>query len=155
LDRSGYRLHALLIAAVPILLSILGGQTAVGLLTVPITALLSVHSLAAAGTIVEGMSIAQKLEAINLLITVAKDARDTHQRFAPLHEAILARLQADIARAKAASALPQHGGVVARHVGGPIGWGRAPIEFIYEPTEGGDDVKAYSLHKRPRRDGRA
>ena len=122
-----------LIVLVPILLTALGGQTAATLLTVPLTALLSAHSLAAAGTIVEGMSIAQKLEAVNLLLGVAKNARNAHQRLAPLHEAILAKLQADIARAKASAALPQHGGVVAHHVGGPIGWGRAPIVFVYEP----------------------
>jgi hypothetical protein len=119
-----------LIAMVPILLTALGGQTAATLLTVPLTALLSAPSLTAAGTIVEGMSIAQKLEAINLLLTVAKDARNAHQRLAPLHQAILAKLQADIARAKA---LPQHGEVVAHHIGGPIGWGRTPIVFVYEP----------------------
>lgn len=119
-----------LIALVPILLAALGGQTAATLLTVPVTALLSVHSLAAAGTIVEGMSIAQKLEAVNLLIGIAKNAHNAHQRLAPLHEAVLARLQADVARERGRT---YHGGIVAQYVGGPAGWGRAPIVFVYEP----------------------
>jgi hypothetical protein len=128
-----------LIVLIPILLTALGGQTAATLLTVPLTALLSVHSLAAAGTIVEGMSIAQKLEAVNLLLGVAKNARDAHQRLAPLHQAILAKLQDDIARARTAT-LEDFGknvqaGVVAQHVGGPLGWGRTPIVYVWHPGE--------------------
>lgn len=129
-----------LIALVPILLTALGGQTAATLLTVPATALLSVHSLAAAGTIVEGMSLAQKLEAVNLLISAARNARNAHQRLQPLHEAILAKLQADIAKARADVMLRHDrlysGEVVAHHVGGPLGFGRTPIIFVYDPEAG-------------------
>lgn len=120
-----------LILLIPIVLYAIGGQAALTL-TVPITALLSVHSVAAAGGIIEGMSVAQKVEAVRLLITVADDAVKRGKQLAPLHHAILAKLQAGIAKLKVDAAMP-HGGITAQHVGGPIGWGRVPVVFVYDP----------------------
>ena len=123
-----------LIALIPIVLYAIGGQAALTL-TAPVTALLAVHSLESAGVIIEGMSVAQKIEAVRLLIIVAQDAAKQGKRLAPLHRAIH---QALIAKLKADARLP-HGDVIAHHIGGPIGWGRTPIVFIYEPMVSGND----------------
>jgi hypothetical protein len=72
-------------------------------------------------------------------VTGIKVGAAVHQQLAPLRQAILAKLQADIAKLKADAALRQHSGVGAYHgdvvahpVGGPIGWGRAPVVFVYQ-----------------------
>ena len=128
-------------ALIALALTIIGGAGMSAALSAPVLALLGVHSLAAAGGVITGLSTVQKIYAASLLVQVASKAVQTGQRLQPLQEAILAKLQDDIARAKASAALPQHGGMVAHHVGGPMGWGRAPVTFYYEPN-------AYELVRR-------
>jgi hypothetical protein len=124
-------------ALVALALTIVGGAGMSAALSAPVVALLGVHSVAAAGGIITGLSTVQKIYAVGLMAQVAQKAVQAGQRLQPLHEAILAKLQADIARARTATAddfgKNVRAGVVAHHVGGPIGWGRAPIVFVYNP----------------------
>lgn len=113
-------------ALIALALTIIGGAGMSAALSAPVVALLGVHSLAAAGGIIGGLSTVQKIYTASLLIKVANTAVQTGQRLAPLHEAIIAKLQAD-------AAMPYSGTVVVQPVGGPIGWGRASVVFVYIP----------------------
>ena len=115
------------VAIIPLLLAFLGGQAAATLLTVPITALLAAHSLAGAGVIVGGMSLAQKIEAVRLLVVVGQDAVKIHKDLAPLRAILIAKIREDLAK-------PDRGRIVAVVNGGPGGWGREPVTFVYQPT---------------------
>jgi hypothetical protein len=84
----------------------------------------------AIGAVLAGLSIAQlvtlaqvggQVGVAGIKIGVAVK-RDLDRRF-PV------KLRASAATSNARIA----GSVVAHHVGGPIGWGRAPIVFFYEP----------------------
>jgi hypothetical protein len=116
-----------LIALVPILLAALGGSSALTL-TVPVTALLTVKSASAAGAILAGMSTAQKIEAVNLLLQRAPHIIKVLKRVDP----VIGQIVDDI-RARRLSAPQYNGKIVAVVHGGPGGWGRAPVTFVYQP----------------------
>jgi hypothetical protein len=93
-------------------------------LTVPITALLAVHSAGEAGVIIGGMSLAQKIEALRLLVSAGRDAARIHQQLAPIRAMLVAKIRADLAK-------PYQGQVVAVVHGGPNVWGQPPVTFVY------------------------
>jgi hypothetical protein len=127
-------------ALVALALTVVGGAGMSAALSAPILALVGVHSIGAAGGIIAGLSTVQKIYAVGLLAQVAQKAVQTGQRLQPLHEAILAKLQDDVANVNVMSISSplQYGrenrhSVEAHHVGGPLGWGRAPVVFVYNP----------------------
>jgi hypothetical protein len=86
-------MHFLLLA-LPLIMALLGAPS----LTAPVAALLAVHSLSAAGPIIASLSVEQKVQAAELLFSVAKDAIKNGKKLHPLHQALLVRLKADIKR---------------------------------------------------------
>jgi hypothetical protein len=88
-------MHFLLLA-LPLIMALMGAPS----LTAPVAALLAVHSLSAAGPIIAGFTLEQKVQAAELLFSVAKDAIKNGKKLHPVHQAILARLKEDIKRHK-------------------------------------------------------
>ena len=117
-----------LVLLVPVLLAYLGGNAALTL-TVPVTALLSVKSAAGAGAILAGMSTAQKIEAVNLLLQRAPHIIKVLKRVDP----VIGQIVGDI-RARRLSAPQYHGRIIAVVNGPPNTFGvGAPVSFVYQP----------------------
>jgi hypothetical protein len=127
-------------ALIAIALTIVGGAGMSAALSAPILALVGVHSLGAAGGIIGGLSTIQKIYAANLLLKGVSEAAKVGKQLHPVHAAILAKLQKDIAAAHTKNFgtgrnLLRVGTIEARHINGPLGWGRTPIVFVYTPPE--------------------
>jgi hypothetical protein len=112
-------------AALAILLAVIGGKVALALLPVA-TGLLAAHSIGAVGVVLSTMTVAEKIAAVELAIQKAPNVIRLFQDLDPVMRAII-----DDVRARRATS-SSTGRIVAVVHGGPGGWGRAPVHFVYK-----------------------
>jgi hypothetical protein len=112
-------------AALAILLAVIGGKVALALLPVA-TGLLAAHSIGAVGVVLSTMTVAEKIAAVELAIEKAPNVIRLFQDLDPVMRAIVD----DVRTRQAISS--SKGRIVAVVHGGPGGWGREPVSFVYQ-----------------------
>jgi hypothetical protein len=126
-----------LASALAILLAVIGGKAALALLPV-VVGLTAAHSAGAVGAVLGAMTIAQKIAAVELAIQKAPEVLSILQNLDPVVQDIVAGAQSDaqLLHTRFSHSHPttklQAGQIVAVIHGGPTGWGRAPVHFVYQ-----------------------